>query len=170
MTPIEGKATLYLIGFRIEPDIFDPQMYTIYINDDRPIMLKGQPILFPRAELATVALANSDCSASLVGPAPTELYAVFDIAEAIYTLNEKDEEGSNEILNLLNVILDFVKCVQITMPLNFHAILTTLADHLTFNKRLPEFFDQHGLTRQMVTDAIFWSIGMILYNAKIIAS
>src|SRR5438128_984165 len=135
MRPLDENSRLYLIGFRIEPDIFDPQMYTIYVNDDRPILSNGQPILFPRAELAAIALSKSDCGASAVGPAPTELYAVYDMADAIYTLNERDEDTSNEVLNLINIVLDFAKCVKEEMPESYRADLSMLADHLTFHHR-----------------------------------
>jgi len=106
MDPIAEDASLYLVGFRIEPEIFDVQMYTIYVDGDRPIMRKGFPILFPRPELAASALSKSDCGASEIGPAPTELHYVWDITAAVYTLKEKDEAPSSELLNFLNVILD----------------------------------------------------------------
>ena len=79
MNSRDQKPTLYLVGFRIEPDIWEPQMYTIYVNDDRPILCEGQPILFPRADHAGIALAKSDCGAASLGPAPTELYTVYDL-------------------------------------------------------------------------------------------
>jgi hypothetical protein len=167
MKPLD-EPTLYLIGFRIEPDIFDPQMYTIYVNDDRPILCKGQPILFPRSELAASALSKSDCGASLIGPASTELYTVYDITEAIYTLNVRDEDTSSELLNLINLIFDFCQCTKEEMPECYRKDLVMLADHLTFNNPFSDFLRQHNLSRQALTDAVFWSIGMIIYSSKII--
>jgi hypothetical protein len=163
-----GGHRLYLVGFRIEPDIFDPHMYTIYVDDDRPILSEGRPILFPRFDLAAIALSKSDCGASMIGPAPSELYAVFDIAAAIYTLNEKDEESSNEVLNVLNIILDFVNCTKEKMPASYRRALEMLADHLTFNPNFAEFFDGNIVSRNKVTNAIYWSLGMILYNSRIV--
>lgn len=168
MKPIDEDSELYLVGFRIEPDIFDPQMFTIYVNDDRPILFEGQPILFPRAELAPNALKKSDCGASSFGVAPTELYCVYDIASAIYTLNEKDEDESNEVLNLINLVLDFANCGKERMPATYRADLSLLADHLTFNYRFTEFLQQHELDRQRVIDALYWAIGMVIYTSKII--
>src|SRR5947207_19594 len=84
------QSTLDLVGFRIEPDIFEPQLYTIYVDGDRPILYKGQPILFTRPESAEAALQKSDCGAAAFGPTPSELYTVWDFADAIYTLNHKD--------------------------------------------------------------------------------
>src|SRR5437016_4803226 len=93
------RPTLDLIGFRIEPDIFEPQLYTIYVGGDRPILCGGQPILFVRPELAEAALQKSDCGAAAYGPAPSELYAVFDLADVIYTLNHKDEAENADVLD-----------------------------------------------------------------------
>lgn len=168
MKPPEENSQLYLIGFRIEPDIFDPQMYTIYVNNDRPILYQGQPILFPRADLGAIALSKSDCGASAIGPAPTELDCVYDIADAIYTLNEKDDETSSELLDLINLVFDFAKCVKERMPESYRADLSMLADHLTFHHRFTDFLGQHNLDRQKITDALYWAIGMIIYTSKII--
>jgi len=56
------------------------------------------------------------------------------------------------------------------MPDKYRASLEKLADHLTFNKRLSDFLEQNGLDRNEIVDAIYWSIGMIMYNATFIVS
>src|SRR6266478_7441907 len=53
------QSTLHLVGFRIEPDIYEPQLYTIYVDGDRPILCQGQPLVFFRPELAAAALRKS---------------------------------------------------------------------------------------------------------------
>jgi hypothetical protein len=164
-----NETTLYLIGFRIEPDICDPQLYTIYVNDDRPIMFRGRPILFSKMELAQTALAKCDCGAAAFGPAPTDVYAVYDITNAICTLCENDEELHSEVLDLVNVILDFTICLKIKMPDGYREQLELLADHLTFQNNLRTFFSQHNLNRASFVNALYWAIGMIVYNSKIIA-
>jgi hypothetical protein len=164
------QSTLYLIGFRIEPDIYNPQLYTIYVDGDRPIMCQGQPIVFFRPDLATAALHKSDCGAAEIGPAPTELQAVFDIAAAIYTLNEEDEAEDAELLDCINILLDFANCVDELMPKEYRRSLEMLADHLTFNKRFAEFLESNNLERQKITDAIYWTLGMIVYQMKIVVA
>jgi hypothetical protein len=143
-------------------------MYTIYIDDDRPILYQGRPILFPRAELAPIALEKSDCGASAIGPAPTELWAVYDIADAIYTLNERGEEKESELLDLIIVILDFANCTNEKIPDNYRVDLCMIADHLTFDHCFSDFLQQHNLDRRRLTDALYWGIGMIIYKSKII--
>ena len=126
-------SPLYLIGFRIEPDIFEPQLYTIYVDGDRPILLEGRPIVFTKPELASVALNKSDCGASNFGSAPSDLYTVFDITKAIYLLNTMDEVTDSELLDFFNVLLDFINCIDEPMPNLYRSHLSMIADHLTFN-------------------------------------
>ena len=161
-------STLHLIGFRIEPDIYEPQLYTIYVDGDRPIMFKGQPIVFTRPDLASSALHKSDCGASALGPAPSELYTVFDIVEAVYTLSEKDEETGSEALDVINLLLDVVNCTKTPMPQTYRCALEALADRLTFNNQFADFLTASGIERTTIIDAIYWTLGMIVYNMKII--
>jgi hypothetical protein len=131
-------------------------------------MWKGQPIVFATAGLASKALEVSDCGASEIGPAPTELYAVYDITDVIYTLCEKDEEEGNEVLDFINVLLDFVNCTEEEMPALYRSALEKLADHLTFNRKFVEFFASEELDRKTVCDAIYWTLGMVVYRMKIV--
>jgi hypothetical protein len=163
------QSTLYLVGFRIEPDIYDPQLYTIYVDSDRPITFEGQPLVFTRSDLAAAALRKSDCGAARIGPAPTELYAVFDIADAVYTLNMCDEAEDSELLDCINVLLDFVNCIAEPMPETYRSALERLADHLTFHKRFADFLASEKLERQTITDAIYWSLGLIVYQMKVVS-
>lgn len=161
------QSTLHLVGFRIEPDIHEPQLYTVYVDGDRPIMRQGQPLVFGQADLAKAALDASDCGAAALCP-PTELYTVFDIAETVHTLSEKNEEAGSEVLDVINVLLDFANCVRVAMPQEYRSALEALADHLTFNKSFGEFLTTSGIQRTTVIDAIYWSLGMIVYNMKVI--
>jgi hypothetical protein len=163
-------STLHLIGFRIEPDIPEPQLYTIYVDGDRPILFQGQPIVFTRPELAPIALSQSDCGASALGPAPSELYTVFDLVEAVYTLSEKDEETGSETLDVINVLLDFVNCTSAPMPEMYRSALKSLADHLTFKNQFADFLMASGIERTMIIDAIYWTLGMIVYHMKLITT
>ena len=168
MTSNTEQPTLDLVGFRIEPDIFEPQLYTIYVEGDRPILCEGQPILFTRPELAEAALQKSDCGAAAFGPAPSELDTVLDFTDAIYTLNEKDEAENAGLLDCINILLDFCNCIDQPVPVAYRSCLESLADHLTFNKEFASFLDERKISRDEVTDAIFWCIGMIIYWMKLL--
>jgi hypothetical protein len=162
-------STLYLVGFRIDPDIETPQMYTIYVDDDRPILCDNRPILFSRPELAQTALIRSNCGASMLGPAPSELYTVFDIANALYSINERDKDDCSDLLNVINAVLDFAKCARQPMSNTFLIQLSLLADHLTFHRHFARFLDEHSWDRRQIVDALYWTLGMILCASKIIA-
>ncbi len=159
---------LYLIGFRIEPDIFDPQLYTIYIEGEHPITCSGQPIVFAKPELADAALALSDLDRTRFGATPEELDAVFDIAEAIYVLCEEDEVENGDPLGCINMLLDIANCVDERTPCSHRKTLESLADHLTFNTEFKSFIEGNNITRQEISDAFFWAIGMAVYHMKIL--
>ncbi len=160
--------TLYLLGFRIEPDLTEPQLYTIYVDDDRPILCGGKPILFVRPDLARAALQKCDCGAAAFGPAPSQLYAVFDFADAIHTLNLKDEAENAQLLDCINLLLDFCHCIDKPMPWAYRSCLEALADHLTFHKEFASFLSKKRIPRDAVTDAFSWCMGMIVYKMKLL--
>lgn len=162
------QATLYLVGLRIEPEIFEPQLYTIYVDDDRPITYKRQPILFVRPDLAEAALQKSDCGAAAFGPAPGEVYTVYDFAEALYTLRHRDEDQDSSLLDCINLVLDFCTVTEGTFPAGYRHCLESLADQLTFDRSFGEFVERNGISRTTVTDALYWSIGMIACQMKLL--
>lgn len=162
MTDADVKE-LFLIGFRIEPDIFDPQIYTIYINDDRPILFQNRPILFASPGLSQSALEKSDCGAVRFGPAPTEVFAVFDITQAMQSLAEMECESRGEIVDLVNAMLDFGACIKAPVPRAYAEILPLLADHLTFQSNIASFFEGREATREDAANAMYWFMGMIMY-------
>jgi hypothetical protein len=162
------RSQLYLVGFRIDPDVSEPQLYTLYVDDDRPIPGAGRPIVFVRPDLADDALQASDCGAAALGPAPSELYAVFDLSGALYTLNEEDEDEGSNLLNRINMILDFCKNVDELMPAAYRSRLESLADHLTFETRFGAFLRENDLSRNEMTDALYWCLGAISYHMKIV--
>jgi len=156
-----SDETLYLVGFRIDPEVRDPQLYTLYVGCERPILRKGRPIVFARPDLAEAALQESDCGAPKVGPAPQEVYTVFDFAEALYILDSQDEAPKRGVVDCINVILDFVARVPDSMPTEYRSSLERLADHLTFHLRFAEFLQEQSISRENLTDAFFWSMGAV---------
>lgn len=159
---------LYLIGFRIEPDIAEPSVYSIYVDDDGPLLSNGLALFFPRRELAAKALAMSDLASSEINAAPTELQIVYDITDAIYTLQERDEDISNGLLDFINLLLDYAACLGVQIPDTYRKQLEMLVDHVTFHVAFADFLRENHLERQRLVDALYWGIGMMLYNSRII--
>jgi len=159
---------LYLIGIRVEPDIFDAQLYTIYVGDERPILLDGCPIFFTKPEAAERALLKSNCGAARLGPAPTELYYVYDLTDAIYTLYTQDNAPGARLVDFINALLDLCNCMPVTVPVVYRNNLSLLADHLTFNVEFGRFLIEHELSRDALVEAIHWCVGMVACEMRIV--
>ena len=159
-------GTLYLTGFRIDPDIYEPQFYTLYVDEDGPIMSAGCPVLFSRPELAAEAYRISDCDKSEYTEVPNELYIVYDLTEAIYVIDALDEAPSSSILNCLNVILDFANCLPDELPPLYRTSIEKLADQLTFEYSFGAFLEASGISRKDIVDGIYWCFGHTLYQMK----
>lgn len=163
----DAHPELYLIGFRIEPDIFEPNVYSIYVDDDGPLLYCGQPVLFPRAELAAKVIGSAGKEyAHMV--APSDVQAVYDVVEAVFTIQERDEDRANHLLDCVNLLLDYIKCLNIKVPGGYDSDLRMLADHVTFDASFAGFLKEHQISRERLVDALYWGIGMVLYNSKII--
>ncbi|GAC1461339.1 MAG: hypothetical protein NVS2B14_08930 [Chamaesiphon sp.] len=55
-----STPSLYLIGFKVDPDKEEPEVYIIYVfggNDDKPIVFDSQIVFFNNPKLAPKALA-----------------------------------------------------------------------------------------------------------------
>ena len=81
--PEETREHLYLVGFRLDPSTADPQLFTLFAMDgdnDRPAMAQDRILFFADPALAPVALARCDNGLQLLGPAPTDVAFICDIA------------------------------------------------------------------------------------------
>ena len=83
-------------------------------------------------------------------------------------MNLKDEADSDQLLNCVNVLLDFANCIKEEMPGTYRSSLEKLANHLTFNSRFADFLSENHLSRRTLTDGIYWLLGMIVYQMKIV--
>jgi hypothetical protein len=170
MDPISGNEKLYLVGFRIDPDVSEPQVYTLYVDDERPVLRGGRPLLFIRPDIAENALKESDCGASAIGPAPQEVYAVFDIADCLFILDSKDEVPNGNVVDCINVLLDFANLLADPMPTQYRVSLEQLADHLTFNLHFADFLEKQNIPRRVLIDALFWCLGSVVCHGRIVAA
>jgi len=164
MSSTQNDSELYLVGFRILSDSTNPQFYTLYVGCDRPIQLQDEPILFSQIELAKNALEICDCGAKELGSAPSDLYAVYDIALSLYLLCEADEQEGSELLDCINALLDITNATKETVPSTYRSLLHSFADHLTFNTNIDSYFTDNNIKRKEMLDAVYWCIGCITCN------
>ena len=162
MQPISGSEKLYLVGFRIDPEQTDPQVYTVYVDDERPILRERRPLL-SRPDLASRALRESDCGAASLGPAPQSYtqFLTLPTPKPLQQLNQETRRLYGELLNCINAIFDFVPFFADPMPEQYRSALRRLADHITFHKQFAEVWliKEQEISRVVLTDALFWSLG-----------
>jgi hypothetical protein len=166
--PYKGEE-LYLVGFRIDPDDVEPNLYTIlvYGDNDRPIVNgDGQILFFPEPMLSSAAIQEFDANFNAIAET-LELSIVYDIAEMLYLISSGKADGSAIILNCLNVIFDFVKVTKLPIPMEYESILFEFADYLTFDKDLETFFLQSGKDRSKIIDGVLWCIGAIFVRSRL---
>lgn len=167
---IENPETLYLFGFRIDPDKEDPEIYTLFIygEQERPLVADGYIVFFSRPELALSALKLCEIDTSQLGMPPAEVALVCDIAETLHLIRYKDIDESATILNCLNTVFDLVKAILLPLPNDYKQVLYSFADHLTFEQEFASFFTQNEIQRSMIENAILWCMGAVMSKAKLL--
>lgn len=166
----EDDAVLYLVGFRINPDIEKPEVYTLLLcNDvDKPLITEdGYIVFFTKPEAASMALELGTDDFKKYAPAPNQVELVCDIAKMMFLISEKNCDPDATIINCLNTLSDLVATSDLEMPEEYRKLLfVDFAGVLTFNREYGNFFDQNGSLRTKVLDAVLWCIGLITIKAK----
>lgn len=161
---------IYLIGFRINPENREPEVYTILIfgETNRPILMNGHIVFFAKPELARLAIEISEPSLLQSISIPKDVELVVDIAETLYLISSEKIDPEATIINCLNIFVDLIKPLNISMPSLYKNKLNDLASHLTFEREFSDFLIQKQIDRSLITDAILWIIGVIVSKSKLI--
>ncbi len=166
---ITAESQLYLVGYRIDSELFDGKcdFYTLYVDDERVIDFDGFPIIFFDVNDAEKALSASNCGCEhLTIPSIADL-RYMDIAYAIYELLAVDKTDSGKIVSCLNILLDFLVFLpESRVPTDYKRRMRKAADHFTFNYEIKEYFEENGTTREELVQAMEWTIGATLLCAK----
>ena len=165
-----SDEALWIIGFRINPDNVDPEVYTLIVQRDkyRPLVVNGQIVFFSKPHLANRALELAEPDIKRLGPAPKDVALVCDVAKTLHLVESGNIDPSATIVNCLNTLGDLVADIGLPMPTNHKRILNTFADHLTFNRKFGNFLVQENISRSAIIDAILWCIGTIVSKARFI--
>ena len=160
------REALWLIGFRINPEREDPEIYTLiaHRDKDRPLVVDNQIVFFTRPELAIKALELADPNIKKLGPPPKDVDLVCDLAETLYLIDSKDIDPSATIINFLNTLFDLVAAIDTPIPSEYKQVLYSFADHLTFNRGYGKFLTQQKISRSMIINAIYWCVGAVFCN------
>lgn len=169
------KETISLIGFRVNPDCEEPELYILMICGDKdyPVMLEDYIIFFARPILGIKAMqlsSNIDLQKILLKTMNdvADVDLVVDIAEVLYLISHENVDNKATIINCLNTLFDLVLCTGIPMPSNYKEVLYNFADHLTFNQEFSSFLEQHSISRSWVRDAILWCMGAAVAKSKLL--
>ncbi len=164
---LDDTPLLEVVGFRIDTDVANPQFYLLYVTSEesRPLDCHGFPIIFFPQSKYQEALAISTCGCNHL---PVEFMDdYFDFTQMIYDLTELDETNNANLLDSLNLILDFVYFLpEERINARFKQIMETAADHFTFSKNIEELFEAVDFTRIELVQAIEWALGATLLWAK----
>jgi hypothetical protein len=165
---ITDDSELFLVGFRINTDTErDCDFYTLYVDSERPIDCDGYPIIFFTPKDSSKALALSNCGCDHL-PLPTfGEYAYIDIAQTIYEIGEFDKTDNTNILDSINMILDFVSMLhENRIQREYKKLMRDAANHFTFSYEIDSFFKESGTKRVKLVQALEWAIGATVLWAK----
>ena len=160
---------LALIALRLTPYHEGPQLYTLLAvggENERPLVADGSILFFRTPALAESAL-KLDPSMSQLGPAPTAMDSVCDIAQALYLVNSQDNDTHGVLLDCLLLLDDLVRATHLRMPERYQALLTELAARLTEGRQLKQIFSSFSL-RGHVEDALLWCVGAVVVKMRIL--
>lgn len=163
------REELALIALRVTPYHEGYQLYTLLAvgsDNERPLTTNGGIIFFTNPKAAAKALAL-DPSMSQLGPVPSHLESVCDLAEALYLVNSQDTDPHGTLLDCLLLLDDLVRATRLHMPERYQALLTELAARLTEGKQLKQIFSNASL-RSHVEDALLWCAGAVTVKARIV--
>ena len=163
---------LFLTGFRVDADVDNPLFYTLWESvNGRPLDHNGYPIIFFSSDKWQEALAISTCQCNQL-PIDTDSLsncAYMDIAMAIYEIGLLDETAKVNIVDVVNLLLDFIAFLpEERVNMHYKKIMETAADYFTFNKSIEGLFQSVEFSRIELTQAIEWAVGATILYAKFV--
>lgn len=165
-TSNSAAAPKWLIAFYLDPDAEYPNVYTLFVTEDSPLVSDDYIVFFDDPSLAAkaVEMYGDGIKDGLSQEVNLHCY----VAESLYLINSEEVDPSATIINFLNILLDLVKAARLPMPEEYERLLGAFADYLTFDRELSTFFAQEGNMRSKVLDAILWCIGAVVSKSKLL--
>lgn len=167
--PPPPTEALYLVGFRLDPDSEGPQFYTLFVlesENDRPLVANGRVILFAEPCRAVDGLKLADNDMSRLGPAPTELEILCDVADALHIANALDSDTDGILLETIALFDDLIRAVQINVPAQYMSVLSALSERLATTPEFATMLAETGLDRETVEDALMWCVGAVAVKSR----
>lgn len=170
--PPEPTEALYLVGFRLDPAMEGPQLYTLFVlesDNDRPLA-REQRILFfadPRRAAAAAGLADNDFARFPV--IPDELEILCDVAQALYIANAENEDRDGVLLECIALFDDLIRAAQVNVPAQYMAVLSAVSERLSSAPEFASMLAETGLDRETLEDALMWCVGAIAVKSTLVS-
>lgn len=167
--PPPPTEALYLVGFRLDPGAEGPQFYTIFVlesENDRPLVSTGRVVLFADPAHASSALRLADNDMARLGPAPTELEILCDVAQALYIANAQDEDSDGVLLETIALFDDLIRAVAINVPAQYMSVLSALSERLATTPEFATMLGDTAIDRETIEDALMWCVGAVAVKSR----
>jgi hypothetical protein len=169
--PEETREHLYLVGFRLDPSQAEPQLFTLIAMDgsnDRPAMAQDRILFCSGPALAPAVLARSDNGLQLLGPAPTDVGFICDVAEALHTVNALPDDEHGIVDEVISSFDTLVRASKINVPAQYMSVLSALAERLNEDSEFATWLAAQGVDRETIEDAIIWCVGAVGVKTTVI--
>jgi len=109
MYSVQGDEELYIIEIKTYSSESNFHLYTLYIENERPIYCDNKMIFFFDIACAERALIHSNCGAAIIKSIPKEKDCTFDFYEVLHILEDINEKFvyNAELLDCLNLMEDY---------------------------------------------------------------
>jgi len=169
--PPEPLEALYLVGFRLDPEIDGAQFYTLVAlegENERPLMANGRIVFFANRGDAKRALALGDDAIKRLGIPSGEVEMLCDLAQALYVANAENADSDGVLMDSIACMDDLLRAIQISVPAEYMATLSAIAARLGETPEFGSWIKEQGLDRERIEDALLWCIGAVASKSKFV--
>ncbi len=163
---------LYLVGFRLNPDSADVDLYTLMTfggEENSPIMVENKILFFSDPALMHIALKLANGKITHYETPSEEAAVIYNIPEMLNILQTSNIDETALIVDSLNILDDLMKSLQQVLPEEYKRILYPFADHLTFQHEFGKFLKERQIARSLLCHAINWLIDTVFSNSKLLS-
>ena len=163
------RPRAWLVGVRLDAESAGaPDLYTLYLDAERPVATAGSIIFISDPALAGAALARDDDPAVRDMAIPDQVEIVYDVPMALYLIASENVDRDAIVVNVLNVLFDLLKATGVPWIASVKDVLYPFADHLTFSQEFGTYLDAVSGRRQEVVNAVLWGIGAVASHATVL--
>ena len=163
------EAKVWIIGLRLDAEDVSPTYYTLVAGEDQqPVVVNEQLVFYSDPDLLEDAAQLAGIRRPIDEKESSQPDLICDLAEALYLIENGDEDDSATIVNCLNTLFDLVFATKGSIPTAYRQKLFNFADHLTFSRSLSAAFRESNELRSDIIDGVLWCAGWVITHARIL--